>query len=94
MWYSIDLRPLLAHAVCVGGGIHDCFDHQEDQGPLHYCQGQRTDKAIVQECPCTSGMTPCASDVRICASCAELVVQLLKLYLLILAGFSLVCYLF
>ena len=37
MWYSIDLRHLLAHAVCVGGGIHDCFNHQEDQGSLHYC---------------------------------------------------------
>ncbi|OEL32654.1 KRR1 small subunit processome component-like protein [Dichanthelium oligosanthes] len=40
----------------IGGGIHDCFDHQEDQGSLHYYQGQRTDKAIVPECPCAPGL--------------------------------------
>lgn len=53
------LRLLFWLLLCVGGGIHDCFDHQEDQGPLHHYKGQRTDEAIVQKRPCTSGTTPC-----------------------------------
>jgi hypothetical protein len=36
-------RSEAAGNACVGGGIHDSFDHSEDQGPLHYYEGQRPD---------------------------------------------------
>jgi hypothetical protein len=39
--------------LCLGGGFHDCFDHQEDQGPIHYSQGQGPDKTPVAERSCT-----------------------------------------
>ncbi|KAM0828315.1 hypothetical protein ACQ4PT_067634 [Festuca glaucescens] len=59
--YTEVLRRFSLH-LCIGGGFHDCFDHQEDQGSIHYSQGQGPDKTPVAECPCT----PIVSSICFC----------------------------